>query len=104
MKALFTVMKIFCLPVILIFKLAGILLYSISMLSTKITGPLLTFLGACCIYCIVIRSWRDVLILGGCISIICIFYILDGFLIVGIKVIEKTLLSKNGTKRMESDE
>ena len=89
MKALFTVMKILCLPVILIFKLAGILLYSISMLSTKITGPLLTFLGACCIYCIVIRSWRDVLILVSCISIVYLFYLLDGVLIKAINAIER---------------
>ncbi len=93
MKALFTVMKILCLPVILIFKLAGILLYSIFMLSTKITGPLLTFLGACCIYCIVIRSWRDVLILAACIAVLYLFYLLDGALLGFLKTAEGNLSS-----------
>ena len=91
MKALFMVMKILCLPVILIFKLAGILLYGISMLSTKLTGPLLTFFGACCVYCIITRSWRDVLILVSCISIVYFFYLLDGLLLGILKTAEGSL-------------
>ena len=76
---------------ILIFKLMGILFYGISMLSTKLTGPLLTFLGACCVYCIITRSWRDVLILASCISIVYLFYFLGGLLLGVLKTAEGNL-------------
>ena len=73
--------KLLLLPLILLVKTAGILLYGIMLLSARLAGPVITFFVICAAVSAFGRHWRDVIILAACCGAVWLLYAVAGFLI-----------------------
>ena len=73
--------KLLLLPLILLVKTAGFLLYGMTLLSAKLAGPVVTFLAICAVVSAFGHHWRDVFILAACCGAVWLLYSGAGFLI-----------------------
>lgn len=80
------------LPVILIVKIASGLVYLAAHISSRITGPVLFFMGGCCIWSVCTSNWKSAAILGAACVLLYLVYLLAGVIIAALSVVSDIML------------